>query len=173
MDPLRQEALWQLNLARVYNDAIEKAKWRVWELRNENRYVLALTQKEIMILRSLLSGESLKPNPKAKKLAIRDQIDDVLDDEDSTGFIVDIIGALSLPLQPPEVEALFERRYKLIEHRGWPELRYLTSEEQSEYDALEEKIRKLPFGKTIQDDEASQSIREAAALLKKHKVPGA
>jgi len=167
MDAARKQAVWELNLARVHNKAIEKAAWAVWELRNDGRYVLVLTEKEILILNSALGGELM-----GEKLAIRDQLHGALDDEDSTGPIVDTILALQVLLYPEEVEALFTRRDILLQKQHYPKFAKLTQEEEAEYQGLTEQIAKLPSGHDIRNQEAHDSIREAADLLRRKGVIG-
>lgn len=162
MDAARKQAVWELNLAQVHNKAIEKAAWAVWELRNDGRYVLVLTEKEVLILNSALGGELT-----GKKLVIRDQLLGALDDEDSTGPIVDAILALQVALHPEEVEALFTRRDILLQKQYYPKFETLTTEEEAEYQELKEQIAKLPSGHDIRDQEALDYIHEMAELMKR------
>ena len=162
MNEAREDAVWALNLARVHNKAIEQAARHVWGLRNEGRYVLLLTKREINILRKAL-GEKLSGG----KLVIRDQIDGALDDEDSTGLVVDEILALVVPFRSDEVEAQYDRRYVLIKKMNWPDFATLTPEEEIEYKQLNEELDKLPHGYDIKHQEAIDSILEAAELLKR------
>ena len=163
MDKAREDALWALNLARAHNKAIDKAAWLAWGLRNEGRYVLVLTEKEIKILNEALGGELM-----GEKLSIRNQLYGALDDEDSTGPIVDAILALSVPFRPTEVEAQFERRNALLDKQHYPNFETLTPEEETEYQSLKEQLARLPTGFDIKDQEARDSIHEAASLLLKH-----
>jgi len=168
MDKAREEMLIEHRVAQAYNDAIEKAGWRVWELRNEGRYVLALTEKEIRILRESLGGELT-----GKKLAIRNHIDEALDDEDSTGLVVDAILALTVPFWPDRIEWLFKRRDALLDKQTknytWPpRFENLTKEEQAEYTFIKKELEQLPYGWTVKDQEARDYIHDSVALLKKH-----
>ncbi len=158
MDEARKQAVWEHNLARVHNKAIEEAANRLWELRNEGRFVVALTRRQIMTLREAIGGGKL-----------RDHLDDVLDDEDSTGFVVDTIQALQMPFYPEKVEALFRRRDVLAQKQSRfnTKRETLTPEEEVEYQGLTEQIAGLPSGHDIKDQEARDSILESAALLKR------
>lgn len=161
MELAREQALWELNLARVHNKAIEKAGNLVWGLRNAGQYVLVLTEKEVLLLNSALGGELT-----GEKSVLRDQLLGALDDEDSTGPIVDAIVALQLPLHPVEVEALFERRNVLLDKQHYPKFEALTSEEEAEQQSIREQIAELPTGFDVRDQEARDSIQGTAALLK-------
>lgn len=166
MDKAREYALWQHNKMRVHNKAVEEAAWCAWRLRHEGRYVLVLTEKEILILRQALHEKQLT----SAKLAIRDQLDGALDDEDSTGPIVDAILKLQVPWHSEEMDAVFTREYELLQKQYWPDFEKLTSDEEEELRGLRERIADLPIGQSVEDQEAGESIRMAAALLKKHEV---
>ncbi len=162
MDKAREEAVWELNLARVYNRAIDTAAWETRDLGfKTNSHPIFLTEKELLTIRHLLVDD--KENWKESNyLSLRNRIDEALDDEDSTGPLVDAILALQKPFRPKEVEALFTRRNELHD-KG----KILTAEEVEEYKSLREEISKLPTGYNIRDQEARDSIHEAAELLRR------
>ncbi len=165
MDELKEKLLWEHNRVRTHNKAIDQAAWLAWGLRNEGRYVLVLTEKEIIILNESLGGELT-----GDKLALRDQLHGALDDEDSTGPIVDAIFKLQVQWYPDDIEALFTREFELLQKQHYPKFEKLTPEEGIEYKEIQEKIAEFPTGYDVQDQEAQDSIRMAAELLKKHKV---
>lgn len=169
MDELREKLLWEHNRVRAHNKAIEAAAQRVWSLRNEGRYVLVLTQKEILILRKALHGKQKLTNA---KLAIRDQLDGALDDEDSTGPIVDAISELEVSWYPDDIEALYTRQQELLQKQHYPNFEKLTPEEEVEYKEVQKKLAEFPMGHDVKDQEAIDSIRMAAELLKRHEVKG-
>ena len=164
MDNARSQAIWELNLARVHNAAIEKAAWRLWEFRNEDRYVLVLTERDITLLRAIVAGDTRQPFPVEELLAIRDQIDEAMDDEDSTGPLVDEVFKLQVAWQPNEVEAIFTARDALAVKSD------RTGEEEVEYQRLCEEVSKLPTARDIRGQEAMDSIRDAARILREKKI---
>ena len=164
-DVLKQKLLWEHNRVRVHNKAIEQAAWLAWDLRKEGRYVLVLTEKEILILRKALHDKKLTD----AKLVLRDQLDGALDDEDTTGPIVDAILKLQVAWYADDVEALYTRQQELAQKQYYPDFEKLTPEKEVEYKEIQQKISELPTGRDIQDQEAQDSIRMAAELLKWHK----
>lgn len=157
----REQALLEYNIARAVNKAIEEAGWMVWGLRNEGKYVLVLTQKEIQTLNSALGGKLT-----GKKLALRDQLLGALDDEDTTGPIVDAILALVVPFRPEEVEALYSRQHVLLQKQYYPKWEKLTSEEEVEYESLKEELAKLPTARNINEQNMLDNMRWLADRLR-------
>ncbi len=165
MDEVREKLLWEHNRVRAFNQGVEAAAWITWDLRKEDHHVLVLTEKEILILREALHEKKLT----AAKLAIRDQIDGALDDEDTTGLIVDAIFKLQLEWYPDYMEVLYTRQYELLQKQH-SKFEKLTPKEEKEYKEIQKKISEFPMGHDVKDQEAMDFIREAAELLKKNKV---
>ncbi len=159
MDKAREQAIWEHNLARVYNKAIHKAAWLVQGLTFDlDKHVLILSDKECLIINELLGSVSSK-----KLRTIRDKIFIALDDEDSTCAFTDAILGLEVPYYSDEVEVIFTRRNELQDRKD------LSVEEKEEMKSLREQISQLPSGYSVEDQEARDSIREAAEMLRKYK----
>ena len=159
MDKAREQAIWEHNLARVYNKAIHKAAGLVQGLTFDlNKHVIILSDKECLIINELLG-------PASSKIlrTIRDKISIALDDEDSTCAFTEAILGLEIPYYPDEVEVIFTRRNELQDKKD------LSLEEKEEFRSLRDQISKLPSAHSIEDQEVHDSIREAAEMLRKYK----
>ncbi len=159
MDKAREQAIWEHNLARVYNKAIHKAAWLVKGLTFDwNKHVVILSEKELLVMNNLLGSASTK-----ELRTLRDKIHIALDDEDSTCAFTEAILGLEVPYYSDEAEAIFTRRNELQDKKD------LSAEEKEEMKSLREQISRLPSGYSVEDQEARDSIREAAEMLRKYK----
>ncbi len=159
MNKAREQAIWEHNLARVYNKAIHKAAWLVQGLTFDlNKHVIILSDRELEVVNSILG-----PAKNKELRDIRDKILAALDDEDSTCAFTEAILGLEVPYYPKEVEAIFTRRNELQLKKD------LSIEEVEEFKSLRVQISKLPSAHSIEDQEAHDSIREAAEMLRKYK----
>jgi hypothetical protein len=91
-------------------------------------------------------------------------------DEDLADTVLTALKALNIPYWPPDIEAKYTRRYFLLDKRCGYQSVGLTEEEETEYQSLCKELETLPYGYDPQDQEARDSIHEAAMLLRKHRI---